>query len=89
MVSRGALSTDNDVVDECTSAERIVECFVNRLLKFRRHGSEAAEAGEEKAGARGVVSSATDEVVVTHLPLHTLTSLTFFNGGSLFSWRLR
>ena len=36
-----------------------------------------------------VVSSATDEVVVTHLPLHPLISLTFFNGGSLFPWRLR
>ncbi len=36
-----------------------------------------------------VVSSATDEVVVTHLPLHPLTSLAFFNGGSLLPWRLR
>ncbi len=36
-----------------------------------------------------IVSSATDEVVVTHLPLHPLTSLAFFNGGSLFAWRLR
>ena len=41
-----------------------------------------------------VVSSATDEVVVTHLPLHPLTSLTFFNGevssygvlGSQIKW---
>ena len=38
---------------------------------------------------RDVVSSATDEVVVTYLPFHPLTSLTFFNGGSLFPWRLR
>ncbi len=29
---------------------------------------------------RSVVSSATDEVVFTYLPLHPLTSLTFFNG---------
>ena len=36
-----------------------------------------------------VLSSVTDEVVVTHLPLHPLTSVDLFNVGSLFPWRLR
>ncbi len=36
-----------------------------------------------------VVSSATDEVVITILPLHPLTSLASFNGESLLPWRIR
>ena len=36
-----------------------------------------------------LLSSATDEVVVTGLPLHPLTPVTVFNRGSLLPWRLR